>query len=82
MPRGRFVEEITANVDLLTTTFFLPVFFVYSGLNTRIGLLSDAHVWMVALVLLTIAVAGKGLACLAAARSPVSRGARRSRSAS
>jgi Kef-type K+ transport system membrane component KefB len=68
MPRGRFVEEISANVDLVTTTFFLPVFFVYSGLNTRIGLLADAHVWTVALALLAIAIAGKGLACTAAAR--------------
>jgi Kef-type K+ transport system membrane component KefB len=68
MPRGRFVEEVTANVDLLTTTFFLPVFFVYSGLNTRIGLLADVHMWMIALALLTMAIAGKGLACLAAAR--------------
>jgi Kef-type K+ transport system membrane component KefB len=41
MPRGRFVEEVTAHVDLLTTTFFVPVFFVYSGLNTSIGLLSS-----------------------------------------
>jgi Kef-type K+ transport system membrane component KefB len=68
MPRGRFVEQMTANLDLLTTTFFLPVFFVYSGLNTRIGLLATPELWMVALVVLMIAVAGKGLACIAAAR--------------
>jgi Kef-type K+ transport system membrane component KefB len=68
MPRGRFVEQMTANLDLLTTTFFLPVFFVYSGLNTRIGLLATPELWLVALVVLVIAVAGKGLACMAAAR--------------
>src|SRR5689334_10060181 len=68
MPRGRFVEQVTANLDLLTTTFFLPVFFVYSGLNTRIGLLATPELWVVALVVLVIAVAGKGLACFAAAR--------------
>ena len=69
MPRGAFAREVTAHVDLLTTTFFLPVFFVYSGLNTRIGLLDSAHLWGIALLVLAIAVAGKGLACLAAARA-------------
>jgi Kef-type K+ transport system membrane component KefB len=68
MPRGRLVDEVTAHVDLLTTTFFLPVFFVYSGLNTSIGLLASPSLWTIALVLLAIAIAGKGLACLAAAR--------------
>ena len=41
MPRGRFAEQLTANLSFMTTTFFVPVFFVYSGLNTRIGLLSS-----------------------------------------
>ena len=41
MPRGRLVEQLTGQVSLLTTTFFVPVFFVYSGLNTRIGLLTS-----------------------------------------
>ena len=68
MPRGRLVEEVTGNLHLVTTTFFLPVFFVYSGLNTRVGLLATPELWAVALVVLAIAIAGKGLACLAAAR--------------
>src|SRR4029079_6964305 len=42
--------------------------FVYSGLNTRIGLLTSPPLWGLALVILAIAVAGKGLACAAAAR--------------
>ncbi len=68
MPRGRFAHAMTAHVDLLTTTFFLPVFFVYSGLNTRIALLDSPHLWLIATAILALAVAGKGLACLAAAR--------------
>ena len=68
MPRGRFVDEVTTHVDLLTTTFFVPVFFVYSGLNTRIALLDRPELWAVAGGLLAIAIAGKGVACLAAAR--------------
>jgi Kef-type K+ transport system membrane component KefB len=68
MPRGRFTEEATRNLDLLTTTFLLPVFFVYSGLNTQIALLDSAHIWGVALLLIALSIGGKGLACLAAAR--------------
>jgi len=68
MPRGRLVEQLTGQVSLLTTTFFVPVFFVYSGLNTRIGLLTNPALWGLALLILAIAIAGKGLACTAAAR--------------
>ncbi len=69
MPRGQLVDEMMANLDLLVTTFFLPVFFVYSGLNTRIGLIATPEVWTVALVLLGTAIAGKGVACTVAART-------------
>lgn len=68
MPRGRLVEAVIVNLDMLTTTFFVPVFFVYSGLNTRMGLLANPDLWIVAGVVLVIAIAGKGLACCAAAR--------------
>lgn len=68
MPRGRFVAAVLTHVDLLATTLFLPVFFVYSGLNTQVGLLAGAELWAIALGLLAIAVAGKGVACLLAAR--------------
>ena len=49
--------------------FLVPVFFVYSGLNTRIGLLATPGLWALALLVLAIAIAGKGLACMAAARA-------------
>ncbi len=68
MPRGRFVEAVTGQLSMLTTTLFVPVFFVYSGLNTRMGLLVNPDLWIVASVVLVIAIVGKGLACSAAAR--------------
>lgn len=68
MPRGHFVAAMNDKLEMLVTTFFLPVFFVYSGLNTRLGLLDSVHLWGIALVLLLIAVLGKGVACLLAAR--------------
>jgi Kef-type K+ transport system membrane component KefB len=40
MPRGRFASEVTRLLGPVTTTFLLPLFFVYSRLNTRIGLVN------------------------------------------
>ena len=68
MPRGRFTEAAGRHLDLLTTTLLLPVFFVYSGLNTQIALLDSAAVWRIAIILVTLSILGKGVACLFAAR--------------
>ena len=68
MPRGRFAQEIQRQIEPLTTTFLLPLFFVYSGLNTRINLVDSAWLWGIALVVLLAACLGKGVACWAAAR--------------
>ena len=68
MPRGRFAHEVQRQIEPLTTTFLLPLFFVYSGLNTRINLVDSAWLWGIALVVLLAACLGKGVACWAAAR--------------
>ena len=68
MPRGRFATEVRHHIEFLTTTFLLPIFFVYSGLNTRIGLVNTAELLAVTALILFIAIAGKGLACMFAAR--------------
>jgi Kef-type K+ transport system membrane component KefB len=68
MPRGQFVEQFTAKLEPFVSTFLLPVFFVYSGLNTRIGLLDSAALWGIALLLTLIAIVGKGVGCTLAAR--------------
>ena len=68
MPRGRFAREIQQRLEPLTTNFLLPLFFVYSGLNTRLGLVSSLKLWAVALAVLFLACFGKGVACWLAAR--------------
>jgi Kef-type K+ transport system membrane component KefB len=68
MPRGAVAHRIETGVTPLTTTLLLPMFFVSSGLNTRIGLLDSAALWGVALLILLAACLGKGLACGVAAR--------------
>ena len=68
MPRGRFAAEVRNHAESITTTLLLPLFFVYSGLNTRIGLLNTPTLWWWTAVVIVLAVAGKGLACAFAAR--------------
>jgi Kef-type K+ transport system membrane component KefB len=68
MPRGRFADAAIGHLTPLTTTFLLPVFFVYSGLNTQIGLLDSPAIWRIAVILVALAIVGKGVACLLAAR--------------
>jgi Kef-type K+ transport system membrane component KefB len=52
----------------LTVALLLPVFFVYSGLNTKIGLVNTAALWGLTALVLLVAIAGKGVACYLAAR--------------
>lgn len=68
MPSGVFAQRATAALEPLTTRLLLPLFFVYSGLNTEIGLVNTPTLWAVTLGLLVVAVAGKGVACAVAAR--------------
>jgi Kef-type K+ transport system membrane component KefB len=68
MPSGFFAQRLTANLEPLVTTFLLPLFFVYSGLNTQIGLVNTPMLWAVTLGILAISIAGKGVACTVAAR--------------
>ena len=44
------------------------MFFVYTGLNTRLALVNSFWLWMMTLLLFGAACAGKGLACWMAAR--------------
>lgn len=68
MPRGEIARRIEAQVQPLTVNLLLPLFFVYSGLNTRIGLVNSWALWGIALLVLLAATLGKGGACYAAAR--------------
>lgn len=68
MPRGVFAHELERRLEPLTTNFLLPLYFVYSGLNTRLGLVDSIMLWSVALLILFAACFGKGIACWLAAR--------------
>jgi Kef-type K+ transport system membrane component KefB len=68
MPKGPFAEAVTHRIEQLTTTLFLPMFFVYSGLNTKIGLVNTWELWGLAALICVVSVLGKGVACMLAAR--------------
>ncbi|MEH2145497.1 cation:proton antiporter [Nostoc sp.] len=67
-PRGEFAQQIRQYTEFLTTSFLLPMFFVFSGLNTQIGLVNTPTLWGVTLLIIAIAILGKGVACMLAAK--------------
>ncbi len=68
MPRGALTRTLKAQVEPFTTVFLLPVFFTYSGLQTRLNLISTPSALLISLVVIAAACLGKGGACWAAAR--------------
>jgi Kef-type K+ transport system membrane component KefB len=68
MPRGAVSRDLVGRIQPLTVALLLPLFFTYSGLNTRITLIDSAFLWLMTGAVLVAAIAGKGLACWAAAR--------------
>jgi Kef-type K+ transport system membrane component KefB len=69
MPRGLVSRTLVARVRPLSVGLLLPVFFTYSGLNTRIDMLDAPGLWLLAAGVLAAAVIGKGGACYLAARA-------------
>ncbi|MDZ8139920.1 MAG: cation:proton antiporter [Nostoc sp. DedQUE04] len=67
-PRGEFAQQIRQYTEFLTTSFLLPIFFVFSGLNTQIGLVNTPTLWGVTLLIIAIAILSKGVACMLAAK--------------
>ena len=68
MPRGLFVEELKRKVEPLAVVLLLPMFFTYSGLNTRMDMVNSVSLLLIALGILAVSVLAKFGACWAAAR--------------
>ncbi len=69
MPRGTMSRDLVNRIQPLAVALLLPLFFTYSGLNTKIGLLNSWYLWGMCLAVLLAAVVGKGVACWLAARA-------------
>ena len=68
MPRGVLTRQLQRLIGPLTLGLFIPLFFVYSGLHTRVGLVDSPSLWLTTLAIFGIACLGKGVACWLAAR--------------
>src|SRR5439155_11125707 len=68
MPRGRFADEVRLRMHFVTSSLLLPIFFVFSGLNTRLGLVNTRGLWLLLLAVLCVATFGKFIACTLVAR--------------
>jgi Kef-type K+ transport system membrane component KefB len=68
MPRGVFAEDIRRKIEPFAVVFLLPMFFTFSGLNTKLDVLVDPRLMLVGVVILLASMLGKFVACWAAAR--------------
>ena len=69
MPEGsRFRTAFIEKIEDVSTLLLLPLFFVYTGLRTQIGLINDPQLWMITIGIILVAVIGKFAGSTLAAR--------------
>lgn len=59
LPRNATFIAYTRSIEQVNNVLFLPLYFVYSGLRTQIGLISAPQLWLICLFVLVIACLGK-----------------------
>ncbi len=60
MPQSTsFRKILIEKVEYISLSLFLPLFFVFTGLRTQIGLLNDVHLWLVCGAVIGVAILGK-----------------------
>lgn len=69
MPRGTLSEGLKAKLEPITNWILLPIFFVYSGLNTRVDQIDGLRGVLLLLLVLVLAITGKLVGCMLAARA-------------
>ncbi len=68
LPRGLFVQQLRRKVEPFAVVVLLPMFFTYSGLNTRMDMVNSAQLLAIAFGILAVSILAKFGACWAAAR--------------
>jgi Kef-type K+ transport system membrane component KefB len=69
MPENtKFRDIFIEKVEDIALVLLLPLFFVFTGLRTQIGLLNDIYLWKITGVIIMVAVAGKFIGSALAAR--------------
>lgn len=64
----RFKQIMAEKIEDVSLVLLLPLFFVYTGLRTQIGLLNEPGLWLTAVFVIVVAVAGKFAGSALAAR--------------
>lgn len=59
LPRNVTFTSQVRSLDQVNAMIFLPLFFVFSGLQTRIGLIQGTTLWLICLLVVFIACVGK-----------------------
>jgi Kef-type K+ transport system membrane component KefB len=68
MPRTEASEQVVQTLSPVIRIVFVPLFFTYSGLNTKFGLFADPALLVFAGICVVTAIIGKFGGCWAAAR--------------
>ncbi len=61
LPRRMIFIELVRSIDQVNALLFLPLYFVYNGLRTHIGLIDSPALWLLCALVLLIACVGKML---------------------
>jgi Kef-type K+ transport system membrane component KefB len=67
-PDAGLRQFLRERLETFATVFLLPLFFVFTGLRTQIGLLNDWQGWLMCLGVVAVAIAGKLGGSMMAAR--------------
>ena len=61
-------RQLRERLESLSSVFLLPIFFAFTGLRTQIGLLNDVASWLVCGAIVLMAIVGKLVGSMLAAR--------------
>ena len=69
MPRhAGLTEDVTHRIEDFVVILLLPLFFAVTGLRTNVGSLDRPELWLLTLVLIVVAIVGKFVGAMLAAR--------------
>ncbi|KAF9180277.1 K(+)/H(+) antiporter, partial [Haplosporangium sp. Z 11] len=63
-----FADGVTKRIEDLVSVIFLPIYFALSGLKTQVGLLDNARIWGLVILVTFVACFGKIVGCTFAAK--------------
>ncbi len=66
--RSKFRNHFIEKVEDVSLVLLLPLFFVFTGLRTQIGLINDIQLWKITGLIILVAVVGKFVGSALAAR--------------